>query len=231
MSVCYKFDLRPRVSIRNTLPIPIVISIATCGITRNNASDEKLAQNINDMSLGSSSKSGKSNTEDFLDCGEKIVGPGEQLHLPTVKLVRAETEDHSRMVVRLIQYLEKDWSCTTSIPADPQENSVWLFESFDTVTEMKFSLGVHYEDKKGTLLLSLYCPFWMVNKTGLMLSYRVSTYVMYKGLNSLLVDLVFNNNSFHSAQNTRPPAFATKLRLPYSPTNTPTIPHVYLLYI
>lgn len=176
-SVCYGFDLRPRVSIRNTLPIPIVISIASCGVTKDEAADEILAKQIKDMSVtyasGSKNTGKHHNIEDFLDCGEKIVGPGEQLHLPTVKLVRPGTDDHSRIVVRLIQYLEKDWSCTTSIPSDPQENSIWSFEAFDSTSEMSFSLGVHYEDKKGTLLLSLYCPFWMVNKTGLMLSYRV----------------------------------------------------------
>lgn len=191
LSVCYKFDLRPRVSIRNTLPIPIVISIASCGVTKDEASDEKLAKTINDMSLVSSNKSTRSTIEDFLDCGEKIVGPGELLHLPTVKLVRAGSEDHSRIVVRLIQYLEKDWSCTTAIPADPQENSIWSFESFDTVSEMSFSLGVHYEDKKGTLFLSLYCPFWMVNKTGLMLSYRVSSDTIYTCEPADLFDQVY----------------------------------------
>lgn len=174
LSVCYEFDLRPPVAIRNTLPIPIVLSIANCGVSKDQASDEKLAQTIQDMSL-SSNKSTKNKTiDDFLDCGEKVVGPGELLQLPTVKLVRPGSDNYSRIVVRLIQYLEKDWSCTTEISADPQENSIWTFESFDSVTEMSFSLGVHYQNIRGTLQLSLYCPFWMVNKTGLMLSYRVS---------------------------------------------------------
>lgn len=180
-SVCYSYDLRPRVAIRNTLPIPIVISIASCGITKDADADEVLAKQIKDMSVSSTATAANQSDrhqmqsiDDFLDCGEKILGPGEQLHLPTVKLVRPGSDDHSRIVVRLIQYLEKDWSCTTSIPSDPQENSIWSFEAFDSTSEMNFSLGVHYEDKKGTLLLSLYCPFWMVNKTGLMLSYRVS---------------------------------------------------------
>lgn len=179
-SVCYGFDLRPCVAIRNTLPIPIVLSIASCGTTKDAAADELLAQTIKDMSVTSATSttgnsSRRQNIDDYLDCGEKVVGPGEQLHLPTVKLVRPGSEDHSRIVVRLIQYLEKDWICYSAIPSDPQENSIWSFEAFDSVSEMSFSLGVHYEDKKGTLLLSLYCPFWMVNKTGLMLSYRVSS--------------------------------------------------------
>lgn len=176
-SVCYGFDLRPRVAIRNTLPIPIVISIAGCGVAKDHTAAELRAQTIQDTSVASNAghHSGRHNIEDFLDCGEKVVGPGEQLHLPTVKLVRPGSDDHSRIVVRLVQYLEKDWSCTTAIPSDPQENSIWAFEAFDSVAEMSFSLGVHYEDQRGTLLLSLYCPFWMVNKTGLMLSYRVSS--------------------------------------------------------
>lgn len=82
-SVCYGFDLRPRVSIRNTLPIPIVISIASCGVTRDEEADEKLAQQIKDMSVTSANKSvsgrHEKSIDDFLDCGEKIVGPGEKM--------------------------------------------------------------------------------------------------------------------------------------------------------
>lgn len=39
---------------------------------------------------------------------------------------------------------------------------------------MTLDLGVHTVNIKGTLYMSLYSPFWMINKTGLMLSYRVS---------------------------------------------------------
>lgn len=31
-----------------------------------------------------------------------------------------------------------------------------------------------FENRFGSLQLTIYCPFWMINKTGLMLSYRVS---------------------------------------------------------
>lgn len=31
-----------------------------------------------------------------------------------------------------------------------------------------------FENTKGSIQLIVYCPYWMINKTGLMLSYRVS---------------------------------------------------------
>jgi hypothetical protein len=39
---------------------------------------------------------------------------------------------------------------------------------------MSLNLGVRYESRNGGLQLTVYCPFWMLNKTGLMLTYRVS---------------------------------------------------------
>lgn len=172
LSVFFTFDLRPPVLIKNTLPIPLVISVANCGVVRDAESDEKLAKSI--KAAEDSKTQNTSEIEDFLDCGEKVLYPGELLHLPTIKLARPGTENHSILVLRIIQYLEKDWSCSTEVPADSKTNSVWTFKAYDTRSEMSFCLGVHYENIKGSLIMSVYCPFWMVNKTGLVLSYRVS---------------------------------------------------------
>lgn len=72
------------------------------------------------------------------------------------------------------EYLEKLWSCKHDIPSNSQEFSVWQFDSHDGSTKMTLDLGMHVLNKSGTLTMSLYCPFWMLNKTGLMLGYRVS---------------------------------------------------------
>ncbi|GAB0096265.1 Vacuolar protein sorting-associated protein 13 [Sergentomyia squamirostris] len=169
LSVCYVIHLRPPVLLRNTLPIPIVISVAGCSVVREGhtipAREEPKDQ---DLSVS------QRDCEDFLDYGEKVVQPGEMIHLPTIQLAAAHGESYSNIVIRIIQYLDKDWSCTTEIPANPPEFAVWTFRSFDSVAEMSFELGVRYENRQGSLHLSIYCPFWMVNKTGLMLSYRSS---------------------------------------------------------
>uniref|UniRef100_A0A1L8DVL7 Putative vacuolar protein n=1 Tax=Nyssomyia neivai TaxID=330878 RepID=A0A1L8DVL7_9DIPT len=167
LSVCYVIHLRPPVLLRNTLPIPIVISVAGCSVVRDTQAviqqQEERKKDEHNLSK---------ECEDFLDYGEKVVQPGEMIHLPTIQLAAAHGEAYSSIVMRIIQYLDKDWSCTTEIPANPPEFAVWTFRSYDSVAEMSFELGVHYENRDGCLQLSIYCPFWMVNKTGLMLSYR-----------------------------------------------------------
>lgn len=40
--------------------------------------------------------------EDFLDYGEKVVKPGDVLHLPTVKMTVKEGENKSYIVARVI---------------------------------------------------------------------------------------------------------------------------------
>lgn len=35
-------------------------------------------------------------------------------------------------------------------------------------------LGIHYEDRKGSIYLTVFSPFWMINKTQLMLSYKTN---------------------------------------------------------
>ncbi|XP_055701182.1 intermembrane lipid transfer protein Vps13 isoform X2 [Phlebotomus papatasi] len=170
LSVCYIIHLRPPVLLRNTLPIPIIISVAGCSVARDGqvVLPPRPEPKDESQNLSVSQKEG----EEFLDYGEKVVQPGEMIHLPTIQLAAAHGESYSNIVIRIIQYLDKDWSCTTEIPANPPEFAVWTFRSFDSVAEMSFELGVHYENREGSLQLSIYCPFWMVNKTGLMLSYR-----------------------------------------------------------
>lgn len=47
------------------------------------------------------SRSAQSQQEDFLDVGEKIVGPGDILHLPTVRSAVKPGETKSFIIVRV----------------------------------------------------------------------------------------------------------------------------------
>lgn len=69
--------------------------------------------------------------------------------------------------------MERDWSIKTEIPADPAEFIVWTFNSYDSAGSTSLQLGVHFENLNNGLTMTVYCPFWMLNKTGLTLSYRV----------------------------------------------------------
>lgn len=77
-------------------------------------------------------------------------------------------------IFQIQNYLEKCWVCTKNLPDLESELSVWSFESHDSPAVMTLDLGMHSADMEGTQVLSLYCPFWMLNKTGFTLCYRVS---------------------------------------------------------
>ncbi|XP_037042887.1 vacuolar protein sorting-associated protein 13-like, partial [Bradysia coprophila] len=175
LSACYVVHLKPPLYLRNALPIDISISVAGCSVA--NTDDVTEAKEVSQVD-GSPVKKNVglelSPRDDFLDYGEKVVKPGDVLHLPTVKTTVKEGDNKSYLVARLIQYLEKDWSCTTEIPSVPSEFAVWTFSSYDSVDKMTLDLGVKFENRYGSLQLTVYCPYWMINKTGLLLSYRKS---------------------------------------------------------
>uniref|UniRef100_A0AAG5D0Y8 Vacuolar protein sorting-associated protein 13 n=1 Tax=Anopheles atroparvus TaxID=41427 RepID=A0AAG5D0Y8_ANOAO len=168
MSACYEIHLRPPFMLRNALPIGLTISVAGCSVRRE--LDTGLVTSNESLSNASTVAG-----EDYLDYGEKLLRPGELLHLPTVKTSARSATETSYIVARLIGYLDKDWSCTTDIPAQPPEFGVWTFNAYDSVEVMSLQLGVKYENRVDGLTLIVYCPFWMLNKTGLMLSYRKSS--------------------------------------------------------
>lgn len=99
---------------------------------------------------------------------EFIVKPGEQLHLPTVN------PGFSYVVLRLEKYLDREWVCRRDLALHSPEFSVWAFDSHEGIRKITLDLGMHCQSRKGTMCMSLYCPFWMLNKTGLMLTYRNS---------------------------------------------------------
>ncbi|OAD52957.1 Vacuolar protein sorting-associated protein 13A, partial [Eufriesea mexicana] len=96
---------------------------------------------------------------------EKLLEAGTTYQIPTID------PGKSYIIIKLPNYLEKDWSCRGEIIANPAEFSVWSFESFDSAQKAVMDLGMHTSYKHGSIVMALYCPFWMLNKTGLMLSY------------------------------------------------------------
>ncbi|CAH2105532.1 unnamed protein product [Euphydryas editha] len=98
----------------------------------------------------------------------QLFSPGEMFHLSHLAPNRAS------IVIMIQSYLDKCWVCTGGLPDADTELSVWSFESHDSPALMTLELGVHSADLDGTQMLSLYCPFWMLNKTGFTLCYRKS---------------------------------------------------------
>uniref|UniRef100_A0A1B6F8B5 Vacuolar protein sorting-associated protein 13 n=1 Tax=Cuerna arida TaxID=1464854 RepID=A0A1B6F8B5_9HEMI len=97
---------------------------------------------------------------------ESHVPSGEMLQIPTAE------PGTTTIGIRIKSYLDRDWSSQQLIAANPPELSVWTFHSYESKCRIAMDLGVHCVNEYGTLKLALYCPFWMLNKTSLMLSYR-----------------------------------------------------------
>ncbi|KAG5677846.1 hypothetical protein PVAND_007566 [Polypedilum vanderplanki] len=173
LSACYLIRLRPPLILRNALPIDLIVSVAGCSVARDrdrNYKEQSIDEDMTSAHQNSSSICG----EDFLDYGEKLIKPGELLHLPTVKTSSKNSDNLMYIVARLVQYLERDWSIKTEIPAEPAEFIVWTFNSYDSAGSTSLQLGVHFENLNNGLTMTVYCPFWMLNKTGLNLSYRAN---------------------------------------------------------
>ncbi|XP_059226468.1 intermembrane lipid transfer protein Vps13 [Stomoxys calcitrans] len=177
MSAFYTLHLRPPVYLRNSLPINVTVSVAGCSVRQPSAA--AAAQTDESISSGSEADKTKSQSqvdtyvkEDLLDYGEKDIEAGSVLHLPTVKLAGRGKVAKSYLVVRMIQYLERDWSCTTEISENEMGVFNWRFSSYDSDVKMSMDLCVKFEDRNNSLLITLFSPFWLINKTGQMLSYK-----------------------------------------------------------
>lgn len=107
LSACYVINLKPPMYLRNALPIDIQISVAGCTVSQ--AGESSLANESTDSSGQKVDYKGPLNASltksDFLDYGEKVVKPGDLLHLPTVRTSAKEGERRSLIVARVIDAL------------------------------------------------------------------------------------------------------------------------------
>ncbi|MCL4121993.1 UNVERIFIED_CONTAM: hypothetical protein GTU68_065584, partial [Idotea baltica] len=100
---------------------------------------------------------------------------------------------------QILDYRGSDWKCSKSIEALPPELSVWSFKKVGVESELTLDLGLHVKKVKGVYHLSLYCPFWMVNKTGYDLTYKTDSLVHsieHKKNSSDVVLFSFRSKSF-----------------------------------
>lgn len=74
--------------------------------------------------------------------------------------------------IRLLNYLDRNWVCYKTLRSDVDELSVWVFETQIGDRKSFLELGMHTQNRYGSLVMQLYAPFVMINKTGLLLTYR-----------------------------------------------------------
>lgn len=100
-SACYVINLKPPLYLRNALPVDIQISVAGCTVSQTDNATTA-AEHAEENNVRQRPHLNASLTKaDFLDYGEKIVKPGDVLHLPTVKTTAKEGERRSLLVVRV----------------------------------------------------------------------------------------------------------------------------------
>ncbi|XP_037949404.1 vacuolar protein sorting-associated protein 13 [Teleopsis dalmanni] len=169
LSAYYTIHLRPPLYMHNSLPINIKVSVLGCNVANSSRSSQAspIIENYKEKSIMK---------QDLLDYGEKEVKPGDVLHLPTLKFSGKKRDNSSFLIVKLMDYLEKDWSCTTSISdQNIKDIAIWKFTAFDSPSKMEIDLCVRYETLHDSLVATIFSPFWLVNKSGLMLSYNLNT--------------------------------------------------------
>ena len=80
----------------------------------------------------------------------------------------------SMIRLRLYGYKNADLYCDQVFEENMKELEFWRFESTEAQhSSLRVDLGVQKEYSKGTIVLSIFAPFWFVNKTSRTLHFKV----------------------------------------------------------
>ncbi|CAH1789713.1 unnamed protein product [Owenia fusiformis] len=97
--------------------------------------------------------------ETTIDCGEKS---------PLLSACPGQTT----LEVKISNYLKKEWTACISLTEKVEELSVITFEAMEGSNKHVMDLGLHTVTEKGYMNAQLYCPYWMINKCNLPISYK-----------------------------------------------------------
>ena len=144
-STIYTMDIRPMFVLKNCLSVPLFYAV-------------RMKNDTNFV--------GK---EDMFE-----IQPGHSSHLQGV------VHSHTKLVLRISEYGATEWMCEEVVqnPNEMAELSTWRFFVNDPYDQNagsasgKLDLGVNCNISSGTQVLSIFAPFWMINKTGKLLTYR-----------------------------------------------------------
>ena len=82
---------------------------------------------------------------------------GKSGNLPQIRF------QYASLHLKLFGFRNMNWKCAQLVENDFPEISQWKFKSEDGGS--KFDLDIHCVKSCGTYVLSIYAPFWMINKT------------------------------------------------------------------
>ncbi|XP_067886095.1 vacuolar protein sorting-associated protein 13A [Heterodontus francisci] len=78
--------------------------------------------------------------------------------------------DQSKLTLTIIDYLEHNWAGEYSIKSNQTDIEIIKFKTHSEEGEMDIAILTTYN--VGHVMLALYSPYWMINKTGRMLQYK-----------------------------------------------------------
>lgn len=68
----------------------------------------------------------------------------------------------------------KDWTYRQKVKTDPEELSYVRLTSTNGTLETFLDVALFSTYRNSTLNFTVHCPFWMINDTGLKLTYKVA---------------------------------------------------------
>ncbi|CAL8090191.1 unnamed protein product [Orchesella dallaii] len=98
----------------------------------------------------------------------KMAERGCSIHI--TNLLAGKDDDYS-ICLKIPIYQSQSWKCDIRISKYTEEVSSWVFVSEEN-SNNAITLGLHRELSNDELVLHLFCPFWMINRTGLNLIYK-----------------------------------------------------------
>ena len=91
------------------------------------------------------------------------VEPGQSGHIQRFRL------GFTSLHMKIFEFRGTDWTCSQLIDKELDEVSTWRFYSNpdpESGMQAKIDLNINLVVSHGTQVLSIYAPFWMINKTG-----------------------------------------------------------------
>lgn len=102
--------------------------------------------------------------------------------------------------LNICNYLDREWHCFNRIPSPGYDNEVqfWTFKSNEHEQQLSLKLAVNLSIEDSSLIVSLFAPFWMINRTFQQLIYRIDNDTVIYHASTVLspVLLSYNPKSF-----------------------------------
>ncbi|XP_048251088.1 vacuolar protein sorting-associated protein 13A-like isoform X4 [Haliotis rufescens] len=105
---------------------------------------------------------------------QQTLQKGVNIPLFHASINESSLEVTPRLDIVIPDYQGKEWIGRRTLQKNVPELSVWNFESHDGTQKTAMDLGLHCKVNEGSFDVTVYSPYWMLNKTGQSLCYKGS---------------------------------------------------------